>query len=134
MNLAEYIAVLHKATEHCKYGDSLSEMIRDRLVCDITNTTVQKRLLAEKELNLDKAVSLAQSIEVAEQGAKDLQMATTAKSTTNADAGSMLDHQTNMMVKKHTSLNPVIVVAVNIHLTFVDSNLNVVTVVVKLGT
>ena len=109
-------------------------MIRDRLVCDITNTTVQKRLLAEKELNLDKAVSLAQSIEVAEQGAKDLQMAATAKSTTNADAGSMLDHQTNMMVKKHTSLNPVIVVAVNIHLTFVDSNLNVVTVVVKLGT
>ena len=34
----------------------------------------------------------------------------------------------------HTSLNPVIVAVVNIHLTFVDSNLNVVTVVVKLGT
>ena len=85
-SIAEYIAVLRKAAEHCNYGDSLSEMIRDRLVCGITNTTVQKRLLAEKELSLDKAVSLAQSVEVAEQGAKDLQMAATAKSTTNADA------------------------------------------------
>ena len=56
------------------------------MVCGITNTTVQKQLLAEKELSLDKAGSLAQSIEVAEQGAKDLQMATTAKSTTNPDA------------------------------------------------
>ena len=85
-SIAEYIAVLRKAAEHCNYSDSLSEMIQDRLVCGITNTTVQKRLLAEKELSLDKAVSLAQSVEVAEQGAKDLQMAATAKSTTNADA------------------------------------------------
>ena len=61
-------------------------MIRDRLGCGITNTTVQKQLLAEKELSLDKAVSLAKSVEVAEQGAKDLQMADTAKYTTNADA------------------------------------------------
>ena len=84
-SIAEYTAILHKAAEHCNYGNSLSEMLRDRSVCGITNTTVQKGLLAEKELSLDKAVSLAQSVEVAGQGAKDLQMAATAKSTTNAD-------------------------------------------------
>ena len=85
-SIVEYIAILRKAAEHCNYGDSLSEMLQARLVYGITNITVQKRLLAEKELSLNKAVSLAQSIEVAEQGAKDLQMAATAKSTTNAYA------------------------------------------------
>ena len=51
-------------------------MLRDRLVCGITDTTVQKHLLGEKELTLDRAVSLAQSVEIAEKGAKDLQSST----------------------------------------------------------
>ena len=61
-------------------------MLRDRLVCGITNTTVQKWLLAEKELSLDKTDSLAQSVGIAEQGTKDLQLPGTAKSTANPDA------------------------------------------------
>ena len=46
----------------------------------------------------------------------------------------MLDHLTSMMIKVHTSVNTVIIVVGNIHLTIVDLNLNVFTVVVKLGT
>ena len=57
--ILEYIAVLRKEAEHCNYGKSLSEMLRNRLVCGITNNAVQKRLLAEKDLTLEKAVSLA---------------------------------------------------------------------------
>ena len=49
----EYVAVLRKA---CNFGDSLNKMLRDRLVYGITDTTVQKHLLAEKDLTLDKAV------------------------------------------------------------------------------
>ena len=51
-SISEYIAVLRKAAEHCNYGESLSEMLQDRLICGITNSAVQKRLLAEKELTL----------------------------------------------------------------------------------
>ena len=80
----EYITIcarqLNTVSNYCKL---LSEMIRNRLVCGITITKVQKWLLAKKQLSLDKTVSLAQSKEVAEQGAKYLQMAATAKSTTN---------------------------------------------------
>ena len=47
-------------------------MLHDHLVCGIMDTTVQKRLLAEKDLTLDKAVSLAQSVEMADKGTKDL--------------------------------------------------------------
>ena len=74
--VAEYVAALRKVAEFCNYGDSLSEMLRDRLVCGITDTSVQKRLLAEKDLTLDKAVSLAQSVEIAEKGTKDLHLPT----------------------------------------------------------
>ena len=54
-------------------------MLRDRLVCGITNSAVQKHLLAEKELSLDKAIALAQSVEMAEQEAEDLQTSAISK-------------------------------------------------------
>ena len=54
---AEYVAALCKVTEFCNYRDLLSEMLWDRLECSITDTTVQKQLLAEKDLTLDNAVS-----------------------------------------------------------------------------
>ena len=85
-SISEYIAVLRKAAEHCNYGESLSEMLRDRLVCGITNSAVQKRLLAEKELTLERAVSLAQAVEIAEKGSKDLHAPPTGKTTTTPDA------------------------------------------------
>ena len=85
-SISEYIAVLRKAAEYCNYGESLSEMLRDRLICGITNSAMQKRLLAEKELTLEKAVSLAQSVEIAEKGSKDLQSSAIPKPTTNSDA------------------------------------------------
>jgi len=48
-------------------------MLRDRLVCGITNSAVQKQLLAKKEVTLNKAVSLTQAVEIAKKGAKNLQ-------------------------------------------------------------
>ena len=82
-SISEYVAVLRKVAEYCNFGDSLNEMLRDRL---ITETTVQKLLLAEKDLTLDKAMSLAQSVEIAEKGAKDLQ--TSTGTTTELHKGS----------------------------------------------
>ena len=75
-SISEYVAVLRKVAEYCNFGDSLNEMLRHCLVCGITDATVQKHLVAEKDLTLDKAVSLAQSVEMAEKGAKDLQTST----------------------------------------------------------
>ena len=74
--MAEYVAALCKVAEFCNYGDLISKMLQDRLVWSITDTSVQKCLLAEKDLTLDKAVSLAQSVEIAEKGARDLQLPT----------------------------------------------------------
>lgn len=70
--VAAYIAELRRISEHCNYGDTLSEMLRDRLVCGINDSTTQRRLLSEKDLTLDKAHEIAQSIETAEHNARDL--------------------------------------------------------------
>ena len=48
-------------------------MLRDRFVCGIANPTVQKRLLTETELTFTKAVTIAQGVELAEKGSKQIQ-------------------------------------------------------------
>ena len=64
--VAKYVAVFRKLAEHCNFGDTLDEMLHDRLVCFITNAAVQKHLLTEPELTFTKAVAITQAVELAE--------------------------------------------------------------------
>jgi hypothetical protein len=59
-------------TEHRKFGTSLDDMIRDRLVCGINNEKIQRRLLAEPELTYKKAVELSLAMESASKHVEDL--------------------------------------------------------------
>ena len=61
-NLKTQIIALHKESEFCNNEELLSKMLRDHSVCRITDTVVQKRTLVEKDLTLNKAVSLHSSI------------------------------------------------------------------------
>ena len=70
--MAEYVAVLHKLAKHYNFGEALDEMLPDRLVYDITKLIVQKHLLAETEVRFTKAMTIAQAMELAEKGSKDL--------------------------------------------------------------
>ena len=63
--IATYVPTLRELAEYCKYGASLSEMLRDRLARGVNHDGIQKNLLAEKELDFDKACSVAVAIEVA---------------------------------------------------------------------
>ena len=58
----------------------LDEMLRDRLVCGINNSAVQKRLLVETDLTLVKAILVAQAAEIADTGVKELQPTTASAS------------------------------------------------------
>ena len=60
--VAEYVAPLRKLVKHCNFGDTIDEMLHDRLVCGITNAAVQKRLVTEPELTFTKAVTIAQAV------------------------------------------------------------------------
>ena len=50
-------------------------MLHDRLVCGIENNHIQRRLLAEPGLTLEKAVEISIAMEAADRNAKDLQKA-----------------------------------------------------------
>ena len=58
-----YVAELRKKTEYCEFGAFLEEAIRDKFVCGLSNSSIRKRILSEKDLTLEKAISLASSIE-----------------------------------------------------------------------
>ena len=64
--ISTFLAELRALAEYCNFGESLEAMIRDRLVCEINDDAIQKRLLAEDDKqSFAKAVLLAQSYETA---------------------------------------------------------------------
>ena len=72
-SVADYVAALRAIGEHCEFGDSLNDMIRDRLVCGINNSRIQTRLLQEQDrLTYELAIKTAQTMELASQNAQDL--------------------------------------------------------------
>ena len=56
--IAEYVAALRRAALYCDFGAFLEDALRDRLVGGLRNEAMQKRLLSEKNLTLNKAVEL----------------------------------------------------------------------------
>ena len=47
------------------FDDFLEQALRDCLVCGLTNNSIQKKLLAENDLNLQKAIDIATAAEMA---------------------------------------------------------------------
>ena len=72
-SVAEFVAELRHLSTDCNFGDTLSDMLRDRLVCGVSSIRVQKRLLAESVLTFDNAFKLSTAMEAAEKNAVDLQ-------------------------------------------------------------
>ena len=64
--IAVYVAELRKIAKHCEFGEVLSDMLRDRLVCGTNNKGIQSRLLLQTELTFDKAMEVALAAEAAE--------------------------------------------------------------------
>ena len=69
-SIAMFVAELRKLSEFCNYGEMLNDMLRDRLVCGINNVAMQRRLLSESKLTLERALELAQGMEAADQSSK----------------------------------------------------------------
>ena len=47
--VANYLAELKAIAEHCNFGNSLHEMIRDRLACGVNDSRIQRSLLLIKD-------------------------------------------------------------------------------------
>lgn len=77
-SITKYVAALRQLAKHCDYGESLNDMLRDKLVCGMNHDAIQQKLMAQNpaELIFAKAMELAQRIEIAE---KDARRVTTSK-------------------------------------------------------
>ena len=76
-SVANFIAELRHLTRYCDFGGALKDMLCDRLVSGIENNRIQRRLLAEPGLTLEKAVDISIAMEAADRNARDLQKAQT---------------------------------------------------------
>lgn len=52
-SIVQFVAVLKRLLEHCEFGTTLNNTIRDRVVCALRSETIQKRLLYESNLILE---------------------------------------------------------------------------------
>ena len=74
-SITKFVTRLCDLASHCEYGDSATELIRDRRVCGVRDDTLQ---LAVSQLTFDKASKLALLHESAAQNARLLSNPTTA--------------------------------------------------------
>ena len=56
---------LWSIVKFCNFGNTLKDMLRDRVVCVIADNVIKKRLLTEDPLILDKAQEIAKRMESA---------------------------------------------------------------------
>ena len=62
----DFIAALRTLALKCEFAAFLEKAIRDKLVCGTSNSRIRKRLLVERDLTLNKAIEIANALEVVE--------------------------------------------------------------------
>lgn len=55
-----FVWSLYELVQHCEFGNSKDEQIRDRIVIGITDKEVLQKLQLEADLTLERAIQLAQ--------------------------------------------------------------------------
>ena len=65
-----FLVEIRRIADNCNFGSMLDHMRRDRIVCGVRSSILQKQLLAKRELTLEEAEALAVSAETAENDAK----------------------------------------------------------------
>ena len=79
-SVADFVAQFRQLSEHCQFGEALSDMLRDRIVCGINDQRIQRRLLSESDLTLAKAMELSLAMESADKDANTLKTGATGAS------------------------------------------------------
>ena len=71
-SIHEYVAELRKMSEHCSFGETLNDYLRDHFVCCLNSRSIQQKLLTIKDFTLTSAVETANTYETAYKDAKAL--------------------------------------------------------------
>lgn len=66
------MASLRHLSQHCEFSKSIEERLCERLVRGINDERIQRRLLSEADLTLQKAIDIALAMVLSEMGTKGL--------------------------------------------------------------
>ena len=100
-SVMDFAAQLKKLTIHCEFGDFLNEALRDRFVAGLRKEAIQRKLLSERDLTFNKALQIAQSMEMAE-----LQSAELKDTGLSGSASTATIHQINSKSMQSTQAKP----------------------------
>lgn len=64
--ITNFVTERRKLIQDCNDGDILQQMMKDRLVCEVNDEQIQRRLLLEQILTFDNALKIAFSLEAAD--------------------------------------------------------------------
>ena len=98
-SVAAYVSELRRLSVTCDFETNLDSSLRDRLVCGINDEGIQRRLLAEKTLDFNKAFALAQSMELAARNVQDMKQQSHVN-TPKMSAASPLGHINKLATHK----------------------------------
>ena len=70
--ISDFVASLRKLSEHCQFGTQIDDRLCEKLVRSVNDEKIQRRLLSEPDLTLNKAVEICQVITASNEGAKGL--------------------------------------------------------------
>ncbi|XP_071652688.1 uncharacterized protein [Temnothorax longispinosus] len=68
-SIKEYVAALHKLSVNCNFGQYLKTALRNQFVYGFTSKRAQSRLLETRDLDFEKAIQIATSMELSETNA-----------------------------------------------------------------
>ena len=69
-SMVDSVADLRRLDTNCKFGAYVDNALWDHFVCGLSNETIQRKLLVEKELTMIKVVDLATSLLSAEKNSQ----------------------------------------------------------------
>ncbi|XP_077565023.1 uncharacterized protein LOC144180556 isoform X2 [Haemaphysalis longicornis] len=67
-----FLVEIRRIANYCNFGGALDRMLRDRIVCGVRSSALQKQLLSKKDLTLEETEAIAMTAEAAETDVKNM--------------------------------------------------------------
>ena len=94
-----YLTRLKKLGQSCEFGELRDSLVKDRLVCGITDNVTRERLLRQEDLTLEKAEKVCKAAELVKERSKELS-GTASTATVHAVRQTKKTNQSNRGTKK----------------------------------
>ncbi|UYV82848.1 hypothetical protein LAZ67_22001069, partial [Cordylochernes scorpioides] len=69
-SISQYLVAIKRLAATCEFGNFLEDSLRDKFVCGLSDSRIQKKILSEGDVSLARVMEIALSMEAAEQNIK----------------------------------------------------------------